>query len=179
MALALTTCVKRKRVTETIVETVARRTVADVAVEQDTLGLVANKVSLGKHGKQTIFSSLNTVYFFKKHAYVLNRYLRIKCATILRYCSYRRSWISTCMWQLKPTGSLPRLHYLHWENERRKPRTVAAMKICFTFIFSSTICRKEFWRVNRKLVLEKYWQNCNDNQKKKIHFPISYLSSLV
>jgi len=26
---------------------VARRTVADVAVEQDTVGLVANKVSLG------------------------------------------------------------------------------------------------------------------------------------
>jgi len=39
--------VKRKRVTEIIVETVARRTVADVAVEQDSVGLVANKVSLG------------------------------------------------------------------------------------------------------------------------------------
>jgi len=47
VALVLTTCVKRKRVTEIIVETVARRTVADVAVEQDSVGLVANKVSLG------------------------------------------------------------------------------------------------------------------------------------
>ena len=47
VALVLTTCVKRERVTEIIVETVALRTVAAVAVEQDTVGLVANKVSLG------------------------------------------------------------------------------------------------------------------------------------
>ena len=46
VALVLTPCAKRKRVTEVIVKTVARRTVADVAVEQDTVGLVANKVSI-------------------------------------------------------------------------------------------------------------------------------------
>lgn len=46
VALVLTTCEKRKRVTEIIVETVARRTVADVAAEQDTVGHVVNKVSL-------------------------------------------------------------------------------------------------------------------------------------
>ena len=45
VALVLTTCVKRERVTEIIVKTVALRTVVDVAVEQDTVGLVANKVS--------------------------------------------------------------------------------------------------------------------------------------
>ena len=37
---------KRKRVTEIVVITVALRTVADVAVEQDTVGRVATKVSL-------------------------------------------------------------------------------------------------------------------------------------
>jgi len=37
--------VKRKRVTEIVVETVARRTVADVAVGQDTVGLVVTEVS--------------------------------------------------------------------------------------------------------------------------------------
>ena len=47
VALVLTTCAKRERVTEIIVETVALPTVADVDVEQDTVGLVANKVSLG------------------------------------------------------------------------------------------------------------------------------------
>ena len=36
---------KRKHVTEIIVETVAIRTVADAAVEQETVGLAANKVS--------------------------------------------------------------------------------------------------------------------------------------
>ena len=46
VALVLTTCMKHKRVTEIIVETVALRTVADVAVDQDTVGLVAIKVSL-------------------------------------------------------------------------------------------------------------------------------------
>ena len=35
---------KRERVTEIIVKTVALRTVVDVAVEQDTVALVANKV---------------------------------------------------------------------------------------------------------------------------------------
>jgi len=39
--------VKRERATEIVVETVARRTVVDVAVEQDTMGLVVKKVSLG------------------------------------------------------------------------------------------------------------------------------------
>ena len=38
----------RQRVTEIIVETVALRTVADVAVEQVTVGLAVNKVSLVK-----------------------------------------------------------------------------------------------------------------------------------
>jgi len=38
--------VKRKRVTEIVVKTVARRTVADVAVERDTVGRVVTKVSL-------------------------------------------------------------------------------------------------------------------------------------
>ena len=38
---------KRERVTEVIVHTVARRTVAGVDVEQDTVALVANEVSLG------------------------------------------------------------------------------------------------------------------------------------
>ena len=37
----------RERVTEIIVETVALRTVVDVAAGQDTVGLVVNKVSLG------------------------------------------------------------------------------------------------------------------------------------
>ena len=37
----------RECVIEIIVETVALRTVVDVAVEQDTVGLVVNKVSLG------------------------------------------------------------------------------------------------------------------------------------
>ena len=37
---------KRERVTEIIVKTVELRTVVDVAVEQDTVGLVVNKVSL-------------------------------------------------------------------------------------------------------------------------------------
>ena len=46
VALVLTPCAKRKRVTEIIVETVVRRTVVDAAVDQDTVGLVANKVSL-------------------------------------------------------------------------------------------------------------------------------------
>ena len=47
VALVLTTYVKRERVTEIIVKTVGLRTVVDVAVGQDTVGLVANKVSLG------------------------------------------------------------------------------------------------------------------------------------
>ena len=47
VALVLSTCVKRERVTEIIVKTVGLRTVLDVAVGQDTVGLVANKVSLG------------------------------------------------------------------------------------------------------------------------------------
>jgi len=46
VALVRTACMKRERVTEIIVETVAIRTVADVAVEQDTVETVANKVSL-------------------------------------------------------------------------------------------------------------------------------------
>ena len=37
---------KRERVTEIIAKMVALRTVADVAVVQDTMGLVVNKVSL-------------------------------------------------------------------------------------------------------------------------------------
>ena len=41
-----TACMKRERVTETTVKTVVCRTVADVAVDQDTVGIVANKVSL-------------------------------------------------------------------------------------------------------------------------------------
>ena len=45
VALVLTTFVQRERVTEIIVKTVELRTVADVAVEQDTVALVANKVS--------------------------------------------------------------------------------------------------------------------------------------
>ena len=47
VALVLTTCVKRERVTEIIVKRVALRIVVDVAVEQDTVGLVVKKVSLG------------------------------------------------------------------------------------------------------------------------------------
>jgi len=39
--------VERELVTGIIVETVALRTLADVAVEQDTVALAANKVSLG------------------------------------------------------------------------------------------------------------------------------------
>ena len=45
-AVVLTSSVKRERVTEIIAKTVALRTVADVAVVQDTMGLVVNKVSL-------------------------------------------------------------------------------------------------------------------------------------
>jgi len=45
-AHVLTDSVKRECVTEIIVETVALRTVADVAVEQDTVALAVNKVSL-------------------------------------------------------------------------------------------------------------------------------------
>ena len=45
-AVVLTASVKRERVTETAAKTVALRTVADVAVDQDTMGLVVNKVSL-------------------------------------------------------------------------------------------------------------------------------------
>jgi len=51
VALVLTPCAKRKRVTEIIVETGARRTVVDAAVEQDTVGLVVNKVSLSVSAK--------------------------------------------------------------------------------------------------------------------------------
>jgi len=47
VALVITASVKHKRVTEIIVKTVELRTVADVAAEQDTVALVANKVSLG------------------------------------------------------------------------------------------------------------------------------------
>ena len=46
MALVLTTPMNRERVIEIIAITVARRTVAGVAVELDTVGRVANKVSL-------------------------------------------------------------------------------------------------------------------------------------
>ena len=46
VALVLTTLMSRERVTEIIVKTVARRTVVVVAVEQDTVGRVVNKVSL-------------------------------------------------------------------------------------------------------------------------------------
>jgi len=44
VAFAPTTCMNRERVTEIIVKTVALRTVADVAVEQDTVGRVATKM---------------------------------------------------------------------------------------------------------------------------------------
>ena len=46
VALVLTTYEKHKRVTEVTVKTVERRTVADAAAEQGTVGRVANKVSL-------------------------------------------------------------------------------------------------------------------------------------
>ena len=45
-AVVLTASVKRERVTETVAKTVALRTVADVGVDQDTMGLVVIKVSV-------------------------------------------------------------------------------------------------------------------------------------
>ena len=76
VALVLTTCVKRKRVTEIIVETVALRTVVDVAVKQDTMGLVANEVSLGLNSRSITINYYNfTKYTESKDLLMLIQWL--------------------------------------------------------------------------------------------------------
>ena len=47
VALVLTACVKRERVTEIIVKTVALRKVVDVDADLDSVALVVNMVSSG------------------------------------------------------------------------------------------------------------------------------------
>ena len=83
MALVLTTRLSRKRVTEIIVETVALRTAVDVAVEQDTVGLVVNEVSLVKDVFAEARGALNEVVRFH-HVYTeLNDLLLLKPFPIL------------------------------------------------------------------------------------------------